>query len=192
MVATESQMLELGTPLPAFSLVDTTTGQTLSSDTLRGGSASVVAFICNHCPFVKHIREGLAEFGRYCEEQGVKMVAVSSNDVTTHPADAPQRMAEEARRAGYVFAYLYDESQAVAKAFRAACTPEFYVFDGEGKLAYRGQFDDSRPGNGKPVTGSDLRAAVDALLGGSRPAEQQLPSIGCNIKWRAGNAPHYA
>jgi hypothetical protein len=117
---------------------------------------------------------------------------VCSNDVTTHPDDAPQRMAEEARRVGYVFPYLYDQTQAVAKAFQAACTPEFYVFDSEGKLAYRGQFDDSRPSNNRPVTGSDVRAAVDALLAGNRPSSQQKPSIGCNIKWQAGNAPEYA
>jgi peroxiredoxin len=192
MAATESRMLELGTRLPAFSLVDTTTGQVFTSDALQAAPAAVVAFICNHCPFVKHIRAGLADFGRYCEERGVRMVAVCSNDVTTHPDDAPQRMAEEARRAGYVFPYLYDQTQAVAKAFQAACTPEFYVFDSAGELAYRGQFDDSRPNNNRPVTGGDLRAAVDALLAGNRPSSQQKPSIGCNIKWQAGNAPEYA
>jgi peroxiredoxin len=192
MAATESRMLELGTVLPTFSLLDTTTAEVFTSDVLRGAPAAVVAFICNHCPFVKHIRAGLADFGRYCQQRGVKMVAVCSNDVTTHPDDAPQRMAEEARRVGYVFPYLYDQTQAVAKAFQAACTPEFYVFDSEGKLAYRGQFDDSRPSNNRPVTGSDVRAAVDALLAGNRPSPQQKPSIGCNIKWQAGNAPEYA
>ena len=192
MAATESRMLELGTVLPTFSLLDTTTAEVFTCDALRGAPAAVVAFICNHCPFVKHIRAGLADFGRYCQQRGVKMVAVCSNDVTTHPDDAPQRMAEEARRVGYVFPYLYDQTQAVAKAFQAACTPEFYVFDSEGKLAYRGQFDDSRPSNNRPVTGSDVRAAVDALLAGNRPSPQQKPSIGCNIKWQAGNAPEYA
>ena len=190
MAATPSQMLPLGTPMPSFSLPDAVSGKTLSASELSGKPA-VIAFICNHCPFVQHIRSGLSDFGRYCKEQGAALVAISSNDVASYPQDGPGPMAEEAKRAGYVFPYLFDESQAVAKAFRAACTPDFYVFDASGKLAYRGQFDDSRPGNGKPVTGRDLRAAVDALLAGKAPSPDQQPSIGCNIKWRRGAEPDY-
>lgn len=177
-------MRELGTPLPTFVLPDTVSGQTLASCSLAG-EIVVVAFICNHCPFVIHLKGALADFGRYCMEQGVKMIAVSSNDAETYPADAPDKMAEDAATFGYSFPYLYDESQEVAKAFDAACTPDFFVFDRDGKLAYRGQFDDSRPGNGKEVTGADLKAAVRALLSGGKPSVDQKPSIGCNIKWRA-------
>jgi len=191
MAATPSQMLALGTPLPRFSLPDTVSGRSFDSETLKDAPASIVAFICNHCPFVVHIRDRLAEFGRFCQERGVRMVAVSSNDVDTHAQDAPTRMAEEAARVGYPFPYLYDESQEVAKAFRAACTPEFYLFDGSARLVYRGQFDDSRPGNGAPVTGADLRAAVEAVLSGRSPSLEQRPSVGCNIKWKPGNAPDY-
>jgi peroxiredoxin len=176
-------MRELGTLMPTFDLPDTVSGKTLSSRTLAG-EIVVVAFICNHCPFVIHLKTALASFGRYCAEHGVKMVAISSNDATTYPADAPERMAEDAATFNYPFPYLYDESQAVAKAFDAACTPDFFTFDRQGRLAYRGQFDDSRPGNGKVVTGEDLRSAVDALVAGRSPALDQKPSIGCNIKWR--------
>ncbi len=181
-------MLPLGHQLPTFRLPDTISGREVSSDEL-GGKPSVVIFICNHCPYVKHIRGGLAEFGRYCQEKGVPMVAISSNDVSTYPDDSPEAMTREAREAGYVFPYLYDESQDVAIAFDAACTPDLYVFDAEGKLAYRGQFDDSRPKNDLPVTGRDARAAVDALLAGGRPSAEQRPSIGCNTKWKPGKAP---
>lgn len=191
MAATPSQMLALGTLLPSFSLPDVVTGQTFDSASLKEARASIVAFICNHCPFVIHIREQLAEFGRYCQERGVRLVAVSSNDVEHYAEDAPERMAEEAQQVGYTFPYLYDESQDVAKAFRAACTPEFYLFDGSGRLVYRGQFDDSRPHNGVPVTGADLRAAVEAVLAGESPSSEQRPSVGCNIKWKSGNAPEY-
>ena len=183
-MAVPSNMLPLGTPLPRFSLPDTVSGRTVASTELAG-KANVVAFICNHCPYVKHIRQGLAEFGRYCAERGVPLVAISSNDPTSHPDDGPREMTAEARSAGYVFPYLFDESQAIARAFNAACTPEFYVFGADGKLAYRGQFDASRPKNAVPVTGSDLRAAVEALLAGKAPSGDQIPSIGCNIKWRA-------
>jgi peroxiredoxin len=176
-------MLPLGTPMPQFSLPDAVSGRVVSSAELAGTPA-VVIFICNHCPFVKHIRTGLADFGRYAHQRGVKMVAISSNDIEKYPDDAPPAMAREATEAGYVFPYLFDESQAVAKAFDAACTPDLYIFDAQGKLAYRGQFDASRPGNGVPVTGEDARAAVDALLSGRAPAENQTPSIGCNIKWK--------
>jgi len=177
-------MLALGTPIPEFSLPDTVSGSVVASSSLHG-RPSVVFFICNHCPFVKHIRSGIADFGRYCQQHDVAMVAVSSNDAVAYPADAPPAMKEEAKDAGYVFPYLYDESQAVARAFDAACTPDLYIFDEHGKLAYRGQFDGARPGNGVAVTGSDARAAVDALLAGKAPNADQIPSIGCNIKWIA-------
>ncbi len=191
-MAATSQMLELGTRLPTFTLPDTVTGTSVSSQSLLGGPACVVVFICNHCPYVVHIREELARFGRWCESLGVKVVAVSSNDVATYPQDGPEQMAAEARRVGYPFPYLYDESQDVARAFRAACTPDCYVFDAHGKLAYRGQFDDSRPGNGKPVTGRDVRQAIEALVAGKRPAPDQRPSIGCSLKWKSGEAPDWA
>ena len=177
-------MLALGTALPAFELPDTVTGTRVSSASLAG-KPSVVFFICNHCPYVKHIRGGIADFGRFCQERGVGMVAVSSNDVAAYPADSPEAMAAEAREAGYVFPYLYDESQAVARAFDAACTPDLYIFDAQQKLAYRGQFDASRPKNNEPVTGRDARAAVEALLSGQAPTADQIPSIGCSIKWKS-------
>lgn len=185
MAITPSSMLPLGTRLPAFALPDTLSGQVVRSESLLG-SVSVVAFICNHCPFVTHLKSALAGFGEECRDNGVKMVAISCNDVTTHPSDAPDKMAEAARRYGYPFPYLFDESQAVARSFQAACTPEFYVFDVEGRLAYRGQFDDSRPGNSVPVTGVSLRSAVKALSEGKRPDPNQQPSVGCSIKWKAG------
>ncbi|MBT8440866.1 MAG: thioredoxin family protein, partial [Gammaproteobacteria bacterium] len=156
-----------------------------------GAQALVVTFISNHCPFVKHLREELSAFGRECASKDVAMVAIMSNDITTHPADSPEKMREEAQNFGYVFPYLYDESQETAKAYRAACTPDFFLFDKDRKLVYRGQFDDSRPSSDAPVTGADLRAAVDAVLGGGAPAAEQKPSIGCNIKWKAGNEPEY-
>jgi peroxiredoxin len=184
MARTPSRMLALGTKLPEFSLPDAVTGEAVSSASLAGKPA-VVFFICNHCPFVKHIRAGIADFGRYCREQGVAMVAISSNDAVAYPADAPPAMAAEAKEAGYTFPYLYDESQAVARAFDAACTPDLYIFDAQGKLAYRGQFDAARPGNDVPVTGRDARAAIDALRAGKAPSAEQIPSIGCNIKWKA-------
>lgn len=190
-MAVQSSMLPLGTMMPSFALPDTVSGRVVSSSELAGKPA-VVFFICNHCPYVQHIRGGLADFGRAYRERGVGLVAISSNDVATHPADSPEMMKREAAEAGYVFPYLYDESQAVARAFRAACTPELYVFDGAGKLAYRGQFDDSRPKNAVPVTGRDARAAVDALLAGRAPVAEQKASIGCSIKWKPGNDPNGA
>ena len=188
MAATPSRMVLLGTPRPVFSLPDTASGETFDSRSLDG-KPSVVIFICNHCPYVKHIRSGLADFGRFCAERDVPMVAISSNDANTHPDDGPERMADEAVQAGYVFPYLHDESQAVARAFDARCTPDLYIFDRDGKLAYRGQFDDARPQSPVPVTGQDARAAVDALLIGQAPAAHQKPSIGCGIKWKPGNEP---
>jgi peroxiredoxin len=189
-MAATSQMLPLGTPMPSFELADAVSGRNVSSAEFAG-KALIVAFICNHCPYVQHLRSELARFGRHCQERGVGMVGISSNDAAKYPQDAPGPMAEEARQHGYVFPYLFDESQDVAKAFRAACTPEFYLFDSSGKLAYRGQFDDSRPGNGKPVTGADLRRALDALLKGEEPDPNQVPSVGCSIKWKQGNLPGY-
>jgi peroxiredoxin len=189
-MAAYSTMLELGTPLPAFTLPNTSGPSPVSSSSLNDG-VSVVAFLCNHCPYVKHIQRELSAFGRDCKARGVKLVGISSNDVATHPEDGPTQMAEEARRAGYDFPYLYDENQAVAKAFRAACTPEFYVFDRTGKLAYRGRFDETTPKTGGKPTGADVRAAVDAVLAGNAPPTDQKPSIGCSIKWKEGNAPDY-
>ena len=183
-MATPSNMRELGTSMPSFNLPDTVSGKSVDSASFAGKPA-VVMFICCHCPYVKHIRVGLAAFGRYCQEQGVAMVAISSNDVVAYPDDSPEAMALEAREAGYVFPYLFDESQAVARAFDAACTPDLYIYDAAGKLAYRGQFDASRPKNTLPVTGADARAAVAALLAGQTPTSDQQPSIGCNIKWKS-------
>src|SRR4051812_23976915 len=186
MAATPSTMRQLGASLPAFELTDTRNGETVTDAALRGRGPAVVAFICNHCPFVVHIRSGLVEFGRYCQQAGVRFVAISSNDVSSHPQDGPGPMAQEAQRHAYTFPYLYDESQDVARAFDAACTPDFFVFDAQAKLAYRGQFDAARPSNALPVTGADLRGAVDALLAGKTPSPEQKPSIGCNIKWKRG------
>jgi peroxiredoxin len=183
-MAVPSNMRELGTAMPSFELPDTVSGKTVSSSTLQGKPA-VVIFICNHCPYVKHIRQGLADFGKLCQERGVGMVAINSNDVVQYPDDGPEAMALEAKQSGYVFPYLFDESQQVARAFDAACTPDLYIYDAQGKLAYRGQFDDSRPKNNAPVDGKDARAAVEALLAGQSPSSDQKPSIGCNIKWKA-------
>ena len=183
-------MLALGTPAPEFALPDTR-GATVALSDFAAAPALAVAFICNHCPYVKHLREGLAQFGRDMHSKGVQVVAISSNDAVNYPDDGPAQMAREAASAGYPFPYLHDESQAVAKAYRAACTPDFFLFDRDQKLVYRGQFDGSRPGNEVPVTGSDLRAAVDSLLAGQPVSAEQKPSMGCNIKWKAGNAPDY-
>ena len=190
MVATNSTMLPLGSHAPHFSLPDTT-GGLVSLDHMKGARALVVMFICNHCPYVKHLRAQLAQLGRDYIPKGVRIVAISSNDVQNYPADSPEKMKDEARAAGYTFPYLYDADQSVAKAYRAACTPDFYVFDADLRLAYRGQFDDSRPGNGLPATGKDLRAALEALVAGQPVPQQQKSSIGCNIKWKPGNAPEY-
>jgi peroxiredoxin len=189
MVKTAStQLLALGAGAPEFSLPDTD-GRLVTLAQARGPQGLVVAFICNHCPFVQHIREGFAAFGRDYAARGLGLVAINSNDVATHPDDSPAQMKEERSRQGYVFPYLYDETQAVAQAYRAACTPDFFLFDDALRLVYRGQFDDSRPGNGLPVTGADLRAASDAVLAGQPVAGAQKPSIGCNIKWKAGREP---
>jgi peroxiredoxin len=186
---TASTMLALGTEAPDFSLPDSVTGRTVSLDDFGDEPALLVMVLSNHCPFVKHIADELGVFAREYQARGLAMVAINSNDVDTYPDDHPDRMVEEVARRGYPFPYLFDESQYVAKAYEAACTPDFFLFDGQRRLAYRGQFDPSRPSLPIPVTGADLRAASDAVLRGESPAEEQLPSIGCNIKWKAGNAP---
>ena len=191
MVQTPSTMLPLGTLLPAFELPDPATGATVRSADFAGAPVLVVAFLSNHCPFVKHIAHALAAFGVEYQGRGVAVVGINANDVANYPADSPAKMVEEVSHRGYTFPYLFDETQDVAKAFQAACTPDFFVFDAQGALAYRGQFDGSRPSLDQPVTGSDLRAAVDAVLAGQAPADVQTPSVGCNIKWKAGNAPDY-
>jgi peroxiredoxin len=190
MVRTPSTMLPLGTPAPDFCLPNVD-GRTLAFTDVAGGSGTLVMFICNHCPFVKHVADQLAALGRDYTPRGVGVVAISSNDVAAHPADSPEQMVHEAEQRGYVFPYLYDETQEVAQAYHAACTPDFYVFDTARKLVYRGQLDASRPGNGIPVTGADLRAALDAVLAGRPVAADQVPSLGCNIKWKPGNEPAY-
>ncbi|MDD3517675.1 MAG: thioredoxin family protein [Chromatiales bacterium] len=191
MARTPSTMLELGTAAPAFRLPDPVSGKTIALDDFPGAKGFVIAFICNHCPFVQLIRHEFARFGREYSNQGLAVIAVNSNDVASHPEDAPDRMQDEARRFGYNFPYLFDEDQATAKAYRAACTPDFFLFDADRKLVYRGQFDDSRPGSDVPVTGRDLRAAADALLAGHPIDADQKPSLGCNIKWKPGNEPDY-
>lgn len=188
MTAVESQMLPLGTEAPSFSLPDP---DGVMHSLAENADAYLVMFICNHCPFVKHVREELSRIGRDYAARGVAIYAINSNDVSTHPGDDPQHMKVEAQAWGYSFPYLFDESQAVAKAYRAACTPDFYVFDNNRRLVYRGQLDDSRPSNSRPVDGRDLRAALEAVLDGRPPTMEQKPSIGCNIKWRPGNEPDY-
>jgi peroxiredoxin len=190
MVAVNSTMLPLGTKAPHFRLPDTN-GKSVSLDDFKGKAALLLVFMCNHCPYVKHIRSGLAQLARDYAPRGAAIAGISSNDAANYPADSPAKMAEEARAAGYTFPYLYDETQEVAKAYRAACTPDLYLFDAEQRLVYRGQFDDSRPGNGIPVTGKDVREALDAVLAGRPVLPNQKPSIGCNIKWKPGNEPDY-
>lgn len=190
MALTPSTMLSLGTDALDFRLSDTN-GKTVSLADFKNAPALLVMFVCNHCPYVKHLRQALAQLGRDYQPKGVGIVAINSNDVATYPADSPAKMKEEVQSAGYTFPYLFDETQAVAKAYRAACTPDIFLFDSRHKLVYRGQFDDSRPGNGRPVTGKDLRAALDAVLAGRPVPPEQTPSMGCNIKWKSGNAPDY-
>lgn len=190
MVRTLSTMLPLGTPAPNFSLASTD-GSIVSLNDYRSSPVLLMMFICNHCPYVKHIADPLARLCAEYQGKGVAVVAVNSNDAIGYPDDSPAKMAAEAAARGYTFPYLFDETQEVAKAYRAACTPDFYVFDGDRRLVYRGQFDDSRPSNGKPVTGADLRAALDAALAGRQPPADQRPSMGCNIKWKPGNEPDY-
>ncbi len=191
MSLTPSTMLDLGTPAPDFTLPEPATGREVGLRDFADAGGLLVAFICNHCPYVKHIQEGLVSYARDYAPEGIAMVAISSNDVDNYPDDGPARMAEEAQQLGYPFPYLYDEDQSVARAYRAACTPDFFLFDADRRLYYRGQFDDSRPGNDRPVTGADLRAATDALLRGEPAPTDQVPSMGCNIKWKAGMEPDY-
>jgi peroxiredoxin len=191
MARTPSTMLALGTPAPDFSLPDYDGRQHALGD-FAASPALLVAFICNHCPFVRHLRVEFAAFAREYRPRGLAVVAINSNDVEAYPQDGPDAMRAEAVELGYEFPYLLDATQAMAKAYRAACTPDFFLFDAGRRLVYRGQFDDSRPDSGRPVTGADLRAAVDATLAGQAPVPDQLPSLGCNIKWRKGNEPDYA
>ncbi|WP_158750949.1 thioredoxin family protein [Acidobacterium sp. S8] len=184
MARTESAMLPLGTAAPEFSLQEVVTGKTLDLQSVRGPKGLLVMFICRHCPFVKHLEKELAKLGRDYVGKGLGVIAISSNDAANYPDDAPESLAEQARQEAFTFPYLYDESQGVARAYDATCTPDFFLFDKDLKLTYRGQFDDSRPGNGIPVTGSDLRSAVDAQLVGEPVDLTQKPSLGCNVKWK--------
>jgi len=190
MALTPSTMLPLGTTAPDFKLPDTA-GKFVSLADFKNSAALLVIFMCNHCPYVVHLRSGLAQLARDYAPRGVGIVGINANDVKNYPADSPAKMRDEVKSAGYIFPYLHDETQAVAKKYRAACTPDFFLFDGGRRLVYRGQFDASRPGNEIPVTGRDLRAALDAVLAGKTVSEKQTASIGCNIKWRAGNEPDY-
>ena len=190
MAATPSTMLELGTTIPAFRL-PSLNGDLVASSQFDGAPATLIVFLCPHCPFVRHVRHEIARFGRDYQAKGLVMAGINSNDIAAFPMDDVEGMKQEVQETGYTFPYLRDESQEVAKAFRAACTPDFFLFDRNGKLAYRGQLDSSRPGNTVPVNGSDLRAAADAVLAGRTPSAEQKPSIGCNIKWKAGNRPNY-
>lgn len=191
MAQTMSTMLELGTQAPDFNLPDPVSGRNVSLGDFEGATGLLVVFMCNHCPFVKHIQEELTNLIKEYQPRGLAAVGISANDVEHYAEDAPDKMVEEAQRAGYTFPYLYDATQAVAKAYHAACTPDFYLFDRDRRLVYRGQFDDSRPGMQVPVTGRDLRAAVDAVVRSEPVSAEQRPSVGCNIKWMAGNEPDY-
>jgi peroxiredoxin len=184
-------MLPLGTTAPPLSLRDTVSGHTVSLESFAGTPALLVAFICNHCPFVKHILDGFVAFAREFGARGVAVVAISPNDAESYPADSPSEMARLAAQKVFTFPYLYDESQDVARSYQALCTPEFFLFDRERRLAYRGQFDASRPGNNRPVTGADLRAACEALLSGAQVSSEQQPSVGCSIKWKGGVEPQF-
>ena len=184
MARTPSNMLPLGTPAPEFKLMDTVSDKLLSLQEIKGSEGTVIMFICNHCPFVIHVNEELVAIAQAYQDRGIGFVAISSNDIINYPQDAPDLMKETALRLGYPFPYLYDETQEIARSYDAACTPDIYLFDGELSLVYRGQLDDSRPGNGIPVTGSDLRNALDQMLNGEKISEMQKPSIGCNIKWK--------
>jgi peroxiredoxin len=190
MVKTASTMRKLGTAAPDFKLRNVD-GRMVGLHDFDDKPTLLVIFMCNHCPFVKHVADGLTKLARDYMPRGVAIVGISSNDPTSHPEDSPEKMVQEAQQRGYPFPYLFDDAQQVAKAYGAACTPDFFLYDKQRKLVYRGQLDASRPGNNIPVTGTDLRAALDAVLGGKAPAEKQIPSIGCNIKWRAGNEPEY-
>jgi peroxiredoxin len=189
-MAGTSTMIALGTEAPDFALPDVTTSRTVRRADFDDMKALLVMFICRHCPYVRHVREGLAELGRDYRDREVGIVAISANDPAVYPEDAPDSLAEEAREAGYTFPYLFDETQEVARAYAAACTPDFFLFDADRKLTYRGQFDSTRPDDGAPVTGEDLRAAIDAVLADRPVPQDQRPSVGCTIKWRTGNEPN--
>lgn len=191
MVRTLSTMLDLGTAAPDFRLPDVVSGRTFSLDSFGDKKALLVMFVCRHCPYVKHVQAELARIGRDYRDKDVAVVAVSSNDAAEHPDDAPESLKEQAAEQGFVFPYLYDEDQSAAKAYAAACTPDFFLFDSDRRLVYRGQLDDSRPKSDTPVTGRDLRAALDAVLADAPVAEDQRASLGCNIKWKPGNEPDY-
>lgn len=191
MSAVNSTMLELGTKAPEFSLPDTITGKTVNLKDYRGNKALLIIFMCNHCPYVKRIKEELVKYAADYLPKGVGIAAVSSNDAENYPDDSPEKMKEDAEKFGYPFPYLFDETQEVAKAYKAACTPDLFLFNEKHELVYRGQFDGSRPGNQQPVTGKDLREATDKVLRGEPVPEEQIPSIGCNIKWKKGNEPEY-
>ena len=184
-----SRMLPLGTPAPSFALRDTVSDRTVSLESYAGSPALVVAFMCNHCPFVKHILDGFVAFAREFTARGVAVVAISPNDAVSYPQDSPAEMARLAALKGFTFPYVYDETQDVARSYQAVCTPEFYLFDRDRRLAYRGRFDASGPGNDVPVTGADLRRASEALLSGASVPPEQIPSVGCSIKWKAGREP---
>jgi peroxiredoxin len=190
MVKTASTMKKLGTPAPDFRLLNVD-GRIVGLHDFDEQPALLVMFICNHCPFVKHVADGLTKLALDYMPRGVGIVGINSNDAATNPQDSPEQMVHEAEQRGYPFPYVYDEAQEVAKAYGAACTPDFFLYDKARKLVYRGQLDGSRPGNNIPVTGADLRGAIDAVLAGRAPPEKQIPSIGCNIKWRGGNEPVY-
>jgi peroxiredoxin len=190
MALTPSTMLDLGTRAPDFCLPEPT-GKLHRRDDFNNAKGLLVIFMCNHCPYVKHISAALSSFAKEYQAKGLAIVGINSNDASKYPDDSPDKMAEELRAANYTFTYLYDETQHVAQQYRAACTPDFFLFDQHQRLVYRGQFDDSRPKNDTPVTGRDLRAAVDALLSGKAISADQKPSIGCNIKWKPGNEPDY-
>lgn len=192
MAPTPSTMLPLGTAAPAFSLPDVVSGRTISLETFRDRTALLVIFLCQHCPYVQHVKEELARLGKDYAAQSVGIVAISANDAARYPDDAPAQLKAMAQALGFAFPLCYDETQDVAEAYTAACTPDFFLFGKDRRLAYRGQLDDSRPGNGRPVTGKDLRAAVDAVLAGRPVDAAQRASLGCNIKWKPGREPAYA
>lgn len=190
MSETPSTMLEIGTQAPLFTLPEPASGNQVSlSD--YSGKPLLVVFSCNHCPYVLHILDSFTEFANAAQHRGLDTVIINSNDVTGYPADSPEKMVELMQKRGFEFPYLYDESQQVAQSYQAACTPDFFLFDAAHRLVYRGQYDGSRPGNNVAVSGNDLKTAVDALLAGAQPLSEQIPSVGCNIKWRAGNTPNY-
>lgn len=191
MARTPSTMAELGTPANHFNLTDTVSGQTVSLSTFAGKKGLLIMFICNHCPFVVHVKDQLAKLGQDYKDADLGIVAISSNDAEKYPDDSPEKMKAFAAANGFTFPYLFDEDQSVAKMYKASCTPDFFLYDESRLLAYRGQLDSSRPGNDEPNDGADLRAAIDAVLRGEQPSAEQMPSIGCNIKWKPGNEPEY-